>query len=549
MKNWYDLVSSISTYNPESKGKITVIPDNVEISRNLSPLTNFFLNVFVNCFEKRNLIIAIPDTILRPIPIISYLYGSLIKKSVIVFTQRSGAGIRKNPIVAHNRNYHLLNSDGNYLFYNTPIGFMSDGDVKAKVYLPRAKKSVRPKYIQQQKKNFLETSSPKILLYYDENNSRITNTIEKIILDDGRLDGLSVGIDIGLVIFENVDRFVNSQYSTQLFLKWISPLLNKRINLLFHFANPESKFIQTIKEESDSLVIPFGHSLLRSNAEIKKASIEYFKNKRKNAAEMLFLEKYNIDRTYFYEETTTIEILEPLLEAGNIDYHFRNAKSLLRKIDEERLINKRLYFRLIGLLFKLPNIIINPSKYKECYDDGIVGWRRYTIHYLLQILRDRLHEEDEKNRVILEELICEIYCIYLELKECMRYGEEGTYSRVAKDYKIMELFNKIASNRDDRKCYIATYSPNERNILEEEVNKLGLENGFEVKAIKQINQSMFAKSDATLILPGPLRMKYLSELLRPYKKIIILAYDGENCNIAKDQIDLFYTYSFEQERN
>ncbi|MCK4309880.1 MAG: DrmE family protein, partial [Methanomicrobia archaeon] len=143
----------------------------------------------------------------------------------------------------------------------------------------------------------------------------------------------------------------------------------------------------------------------------------------------------------------------------------------------------------------------------------------------------------------------EIYCIYLELKECMRYGEEGTYSRVAKDYKIMELFNKIASNRDDRKCYIATYSPNERNILEEEVNKLGLENGFEVKAIKQINQSMFAKSDATLILPGPLRMKYLSELLRPYKKIIILAYDGENCNIAKDQIDLFYTYSFEQERN
>jgi len=42
-------------------------------------------------------------------------------------------------------------------------------------------------------------------------------------------------------------------------------------------------------------------------------------------------------------------------------------------------------------------------------------------------------------------------------------------------------------------------------------------------------------------------MKYMPVLLKPYHKIIILAYEGENYNLVNEQITLFFTYSFEKE--
>ena len=136
MEHWYEKIPQINTYHSKRDG----IPGNVILSKRLSPLTNLFLNVFSNTLDRKNLIFAIPDTVLRPIPLISYLYCYTEHKSVIVFTQKSGILIRDNPAIVHNRNYHLLNSS-DYLFSKIPIGFMADGSVNAKVYLPRAIRS------------------------------------------------------------------------------------------------------------------------------------------------------------------------------------------------------------------------------------------------------------------------------------------------------------------------------------------------------------------------------------------------------------------------
>jgi hypothetical protein len=467
MRNWYQPSQPICTYNP----RLQDYPPDAELSCNLSPLTNFFLNVFVNAIEKRNVTIAIPDVVLRPIPIVSYLYAKQKNKSVLVFT------IARD---FHYKNYHLLNHK-DFLFRYTPLGFISNEGVEAKVYLPRATRDFKRRYIQYQKENFLESPEPKILL--SQEDRMVDDIIKKLVIDEEIFDNVEVGIDTGLIIFENVDRFVYSQYSAKSFLKWIFPLLNREVRFIFHFANPDSKFIQTIKEATNSLVVPFGTAMLRSNAEIQKKSIEYFRKiyaDDKRRAELI--NKYNVDRAYFYENITSVEIVEPVLKAGNIDYHLRNAKEVLSKIDENRIKNKKLYYTVKSLLYMLPNLIINPSKYKKLYEDDFVGWRYYTVPQLLEMLREHIHEENEDNIVFLEDLISEIYCVYAELKECRRYGTKEL------DY-----------------------------------------------------------SKATLVLPGPVRMKYMSVLLRPYEKITVLAYEGENYNRAKEQIDLFYTYSIEQE--
>ena len=96
------------------------------------------------------------------------------------------------------------------------------------------------------------------------------------------------------MIFEHIDRFVYSEYSAQLFLKWTSQLLEKDINILCHYANPESKFIQQIKEKTDALAITFNHSLLKGNEELKKSSKDYYRIKESEKDKLLFLNKFNI---------------------------------------------------------------------------------------------------------------------------------------------------------------------------------------------------------------------------------------------------------------
>ena len=535
MRNWYQSSQPIGTYNPLLREH----PQDAVLSGNLSPLTNFFLKVFVNAIEERNIIVTIPDVILRPIPIVSFLYANLTNKSSIVF---GGENTRD----LHYKNYHLLNH-GDYLFYYIPLGFISDEGVEAKVYLPRATQDFKRRYIQHQKENFLESRKPKILLSLADR--RIDDIIERLVTDEGTFDS-PIRIDIGLIIFENVDRLVHSQYSTELFLKWLSPLLDRGVRFVFHFANPESMFIKIIKEATNSLVVPFGTALLRSNVELQRKSIEYFRKiyeDDEKRAELI--NKYNIDREYFYENITFVEIVEPVLKAGNIDYHLKKAKDVLSMIDENRIKNKMLYYTVKSLLYTLPNFVINPSKYKKPYEDDFVGWRSYTIPQLFGMLRERIPEENKDNRVFLEDLISEIYCLYAELKECRRYGEEKTYSRIAKDYQIFKTIGNAKNGGN--KIVIATQSPFERRILEDDISGLHLENGFEIGTVHQVNLSTkeLDYSKATLVLPGPVRMKYMSVLLRPYEKITVLAYEGENYNRAKEQIDLFYTYSIEQEEN
>jgi hypothetical protein len=68
MKQWFESIREIGAYNP----KLNITPSNVRLSNNLSPFTNFFLNVFINSIKDKNIIIAHPDIILRPIPLLSF---------------------------------------------------------------------------------------------------------------------------------------------------------------------------------------------------------------------------------------------------------------------------------------------------------------------------------------------------------------------------------------------------------------------------------------------------------------------------------------------
>lgn len=542
MENWIEKVHEISTYNPECKDAMD-FNYNTNLSENVSPLTKFFLNTFVNTMDKKNIIVTFPDNILRPLPIIAYSYSFLNKKSTLVFTSNTRGLEKKSPREIHNLDYYMLNWEGDYLFYDIPIGYLFKDKVEAKVQMPLATKKFKKTHIEHLKRNFIETDGPKILLYAD-NGTKIIENVNSILLDNNAKFKKHLNFDLGCVVFENMDRYVNSKYTTKQFVNWIKNYMNDDINFVFHFSNPNSPFINYISEKTNSFVIPFTHGILTNNHGIIQPSMDYF-SKIKVGEEVV--EKYNLDRPYFYNDDSDISILEPLIEAGNIDHYFLEAKNLLKRIDEGSIYNKKIYYRSLGLLYSLQDLIINPAKYKIRYGDYEIDWRFFSIPEFLGMFTNKLNKENSLNQLILEEYISQLENIYSEISRCKRFGEENSYNRIGKDYKIIDvILNKESYFSKDTQLIIGAYSNSESSVLKQKLEDLNISD-IEIRHIGWLNKSNFDRSEYSLLLPGPLPVRHFSELLRSYKKIIVLAYDGYNFNRISDQIKLVNDYSISEE--
>ena len=94
-------VHEINTYNPDCKDAMDY-NYNTNLSENISPLTKFFLNTFVNTMDQKNVIVTFPDNILRPLPLIAYSYSYLQNKSTLVFTSNTRGLEKKSPREIHN---------------------------------------------------------------------------------------------------------------------------------------------------------------------------------------------------------------------------------------------------------------------------------------------------------------------------------------------------------------------------------------------------------------------------------------------------------------
>ncbi|MBI5458972.1 hypothetical protein [Methanobacterium sp.] len=539
MIKWHEKIHEILAYDPYCDEMDYY--DNNKLSNKLSPITNIFLNTFINTLEDKNLIIFIPDFMLRPIPLLSYFYSYLNKKSALIFSQK-GQRVNESPIDLHMRNYYMLNWQGEYLFYDIPIGLMTNKDVKAEFFFPRIhNRHLKQRYISRQEDNFVDNNKSKILLYHDNKGNKIFKSIKNLIIDKKKIQS-DLKLDLGLIIFENLDRFIYSDYTYRIFLKWLKELLPKSTRFIFHFSNPrQMKYINQLKDATNSLVLPFTTNLLQNNEEIKIKSLKYF-NLEECRPIINLLNRYNVDLPRFYQDNKEIEIFDPL-ESGNIDDHFEGAQNITRVIDDKKLINKRAYYTAWKMLNIMSDLSINPSRYKSISKNND-SWRYYSIPEIIENLEFNLEKEHENNQLPLKRFISEVNSVYEELSQCKRFSEKKSFSRIAKDY---ELIN-IAKNIDDpENTIIATYSALEKRILREDLDKIGLK-AVNVEDINWISYKHFDRSDKKLILPGALKTKNMLELFLPYKEIKFLAYEGLNEKRIKNQVDLASTYSYEEEK-
>ncbi|MHA1820711.1 MAG: DISARM anti-phage system protein DrmE domain-containing protein [Promethearchaeota archaeon] len=498
--------------------------------KNLSPLSNFTLNIIYKLFkmkelEQKNLIVAFPSNIFKPLSLIAYIYSRLSKKDVLIITS-------KENYVFHNENYYQL-TEGDFVFIRIPIGILKNDKFIIELNMPDARSSIRKEYEKYKENLFKMKEKSRIFFSLNPNDSKIIDSINKLVINKQSVEK-HIPIHIGLIIFENFNNFF-SIVKYNIFKEWIC---NQDLDLkfIFFFSNPISPLIPYVKNDFDCLSLLYNISFLKYDFIYKKA-IPFYKSEEYISK---FSERYNLDSRYIYDDLNhEIKYEVKYLENGNIDDYKNQFLNIMDQIELDN-INDHLKYALLVLkreLYNLYNYFIIPRSLKIRFfiEDN---WKMISLLELLELIYKLSENSEYANEII--NLIKYFNSIYLELSECKRFNEQKSYTRITKNYALL---NYISNKKHIKKLIIV--DPIEKNIL---INQIELvnrrENIIYLDNIKFLTSKKIYKipkdelKNYELIFSGDISSSDLLYLYRPWKKIIFFVYKGFNEKVLKYKLNL-----------
>ena len=540
LKKWNKVIrSEMGVYYPIKNNW-----DILKFPRELSHLTNLSLDIFANVISQKNVIINFPDFKLGPASLFAYIFADKFDKSVYILNDERGDSLDSRSKVSLNKNHYLLCNYGKFIFHNLPVFYLKklkeneenyqNNSVHYKLtlkkYLPKAEASFKRKYTEE---NVLNNKfHPKFILDTDSKLFSIKEKLNVILkTHDEYLNPEEH--PIGLIIIENADRFFRSFTRLENFIDWFKEL-DSDVKLLIHFNNPSIDYIKVLVDELDFAVIPFNKYILESNNYLKTNSKEYFSSIDPNDLDLL--NRYNLDSKFLFNKKQNVSIHDPLY-SGSIDSFFGSAYASFKRVDLDNVYNQYSIHKARELLFNLYNLAINPIYIKISFKINNT-WIRGSIPHFIQNFKSRLYMENSKNRFFIHSFLDSLSNMYYELANCMRVNENLGYTRKGKDYILYELVEDLVKKGEE--VIIGTYLDTEPNILNEIFEK---GNRSTIDSITPINMGMLIqkpdsdKKGKTLVLPGVIPEVFTSELFKPYKKIVILTYEGKNYKFLKEQLD------------
>lgn len=551
MENWRELFdySIIVKSNNKNDYRESCLVKYGDSSVNaLSPVTNLMLNSLVKIFDsKENLIINFPKKVLKPIPLIAYIYEVMKSKSVLVFT--AGNINNKNDLIrAHNDNYYLLTLKNKWgssfnIYENFALGYLKGkNELAYRFFLPHANNSYKQDLNQNLNSIVADESKPKIVLMGGSSLTSLTKTITQISIDNNELNSEinnNLDLDVGCIIFENADKYFTSKHSAEYFVKWLNENVDSSIKIIFHFSNHDLHYLDYIKELTQAKVISFNGGVIKNNDILIDSSLSYFERVKN----LDMVGNYNLDDLYDYCDSKIV-LDDVKLDKGNLDYFFYNARKLTKFINDDKISANSLYYNAQKLFLDLNNITINPSflKFQIKYHGG---YPYVTVPQFLELFDDSLKYESSDNRIYLKKYLSLLSQFYYDLSKRKRFGESNSYDIIGKDYRLFEIINnKEKYFGNDNELIVGTFFNTEPGILN---NKLvdfpNVESIFLGNLIKRYSDS----SNLNLLLPGFVPPRFLSELYKDYSKIFILNYDGFNRSNIEQQIKSIEKPSLSQE--
>ena len=544
LENWEKTIhSKMGAYFPDKNN------DNIlELSRDLSPITNFSLDFFANIISEKNLIVNFPDFKLGPISLFSYIFAEKFDKSVYILADEKGDSLNSRSKVSLNKNHYLLCDYNNYIFHKFPVFYLKkigkdsedyqnnsiDYKLTLEKYLPRANNKFKRGYTE---KNVLKnTYFPKLIIDTDNSLFNIKEKLTVVLKNNDEYLN-SKEHPIGLIIIENADRFFRSFGRLENFISWFKEL-DTDVKLLIHFNNPSIDYVKILMNNLNFAVLPFNNFILKNNDYLKSITEQYFYNK--GSKELELLNRYNLDSSIFVNQEVNLSIYKPLIYSGQIDKFFSSAYATFKRMDIEKVYNQRSIHKAIELLFDLYNLTINPSYLLISFKLNN-RWVRGNPSFFIETFKSRLFMENSKNRFLIYSFLDSLSNFYYELSNCKRVKEDLSYSREAKDYILFELLIDLIEKEEE--VFVGTYLDTEPNILKDVLKKGDIINNNSVVPIsmKMLTQKPDSEKEGKiLVLPGVIPEVFTSELFKPYKEIIILSYEGNNHKFLKEQLDKIF---------
>ena len=538
MKNWLNIINQdIGVFAPSHNERSVD-----SLFNKISPLTKYLLNTFINVMNKKNLIIIFPDEFLRPITLLSYSFSKINNKSTLIFSYDSRINFRARKI-NHNHNYYLLNyktlKRQDYLFKDIPIFYLDNNKLDMDIYLPRATRSYKTDAIKNIKYNLSNSDLPKIILNNDKDFTKINQIVDKILINKEEIELSEIKnktkLNLGAIFFENASHYINSDFTCENFVKWIKETVSDDVSLILHFSTSDYKHIDYIKNELNCIVIPFTPEIILNNEELLKNTSNYYE--KLNYDDLKIVTRFNLDKPYHSTKKFNLKYYDDPLKVGNIDHYITEIFKHIHNLNYDKIKNKRLISKSKFLAYSFCNLTINPQFFKFKMSDQYNHWKYYTCPEFFNIFQEAIEKEDSENQYRLNQILNSLKSLFYELSRCKRYNEEKSYTRIGKDYKILEIAaNKKKYFKYDLDLIICTLFDSEPKILNKYLEENNIHN-VKVEYIRNLTRSNINKNEYNLLIPGLMQKRFINELNEPYNEILMLSYEGKHNELVNQQIN------------
>lgn len=550
---------------------------------NLSPLSKEIIYSSLKVLKKGyHLIIAYPDYILAPLSIFCVDFAVEHLKSpkdVYVFTYDNHSSIENNPLKFHLRNFSFLAYGTTFSHYHLLPCLYSEKEklLSLNINLKLAwKRSTKTELKEWFEENLLNHKKP-LLVLNRSNNFLFPDIFNNVEVNKKKYEA-KIKPNVGLVIFENLDRLVYNSYTYERFIEWIAPFMKQDIQFIFHFSNPYNEYLNHLKDYTESLAFHVGSSFIKQNAEyFRHVSSDEIKGSK-------LVKRYNIDNEETYRSAYQIIPLNPI-QSFDIDKRISDIQKILRNLNFDNVpINRKNLFRLRRIIFSLRNLSVRPSLMKYIYyEEENDDYFYVTMNEFIERLYNKIKDMEDKTII---SLLSEVKSITDDLSKTKIFDDAYSSGTLTKNFAILdftvklikyrlnllefeeypsfseyltERFDKVKQLTDKQSQYkvvIAVQNTYEKRILFEEIQNFAMKSSenfniaekIEIFALKHLVKRKFLSYSYDLILSGPLPIRFFSEYFRGFDNIFILSYEGSNHESCLEHMEIIDTISPQDER-
>jgi hypothetical protein len=499
----------------------------IDFAKESSKLTRMTLKLLISGIHYNNIwVIANPNSELRIIPILTYLFKENFNKDILILSDR-----------IKNKNYRKKIKSHIDRFKKIQIGNIS---IKEEI-VPLIKSFNRESFYESGFKmgydfSYLNSNNlSKILFSSDLYDLSIDRLKKEKYYGRNSISLNVLNINIGLIILENIDIFSDVYYDT--LLELLKPLIRKKLKILIHFSNPFSKYISRLEKDLGANILLYDSSFFLRNKDT-------LYNSSWNTKKSL-ISDYELDNKYSY--SLNYKIIDNL-DPGNVDYYFEEFLRLKEyskgKLQDEILLH------LINQRFdELYNTALHPNDYTFSFFLNDF-YPNSSIDEFIEIAKKEYESVSDEENILIENLLTTLYSFYLELKNTKRYSDIKSFNKESKNYFLLSYLKEQDIQENTQKQFtILSQNAFERKKVRQDIHDLQLQHIFLDNILITTMQDFTVAHEDEVIYPGcPKTIKELSILLNNSKELLFITYKGINNSMLQKQLKELKNKEFNVER-